>query len=336
MPVVKYLGRVTLATIALAFARPSAAAESWTFQTLQEQERGREAFTQGLEIRDGVLYESSGLYGRSFVRRVDLETGAELQRVALPNEFFAEGLTLFGERLYVLTWREGTLLVYDASTLERLETLSYSGEGWGLTHNGTSLIQSDGTNVIRFRDPNSFAVQSTIAVRDGATPVTQLNELEWIDGRIWANVWFDRRIAVIDPDTGSVDAWIDLAPITQRWTNVFTGAVLNGIARDPTDGRVWVTGKLWPRLYKLQVAPFVDPLPQPELKAERTENAQLSLRFGSFYRAQYHLESSPSLGEVVWETLPGSQTGDGFEITVPLAPSDRDSLFWRARAATRP
>lgn len=332
----KYFGRLGLVTVALAFIGPSQAAESWTYQVLEERQRGSDAFTQGLEIHEGALYESGGLYGESFLRRIDLETGAESHRVSLPAEVFAEGLTIFSGRLYQLTWREERLFVYDAATLELLDTLTYQGEGWGLTHNDTSLIQSDGSNVLRFRDPVTFDVQSSITVRDGVTPIAQLNELEWVDDRIWANVWFDRRIAVIHPETGAVEAWIDLAPITRLWTNVFTGAVLNGIARDPKTGHFWVTGKRWPRLYRIRVAPLSAPLPEPTLEARPTHEAGVSLQFPSFYRARYQLESASAVERDTWSPEPMVFTGDGFLIEASIPPIVDAPRFWRLRVTEEP
>lgn len=216
------------------------------------------AFTEGLEWHDGALYEGTGLVGRSGVRRTDLVTGAVLAHVELPRPHFGEGITVFRGTLYELTWKEGVGFRYDAHSLAGRGRFTYAGEGWGLTHDDRSLIASDGTNVLRFLDPATLRVERGLSVTADGMPVLRLNELERIRGEIWANVWQVPEIARIDPATGRVTGWIDLAPLvpqTQPGVVGDTVDVANGIAYDSTGDRIFVTGKLWPTLYEIRVGP---------------------------------------------------------------------------------
>jgi glutamine cyclotransferase len=212
----------------------------------------REAFTQGLVYRDGVLYESTGLKGRSSLRKVQLETGKVLQQTRIDARYFAEGLTDWGNRLVQLTWDTNVGFVYDVASFKQTGTFQYTGEGWGLTHDGTRLIMSDGTPTLRFLDPATFRVVGTLAVKDGTLPVEDLNELEYVEGEIYANVWTTDRIAVISPATGLVSRWINLAGLMPA-AQTTGDAVLNGIAYDPARQRLFVTGKLWPRLFEIRI-----------------------------------------------------------------------------------
>ncbi len=209
------------------------------------------AFTQGLVWRGGRLYESTGRYGESSLRLVELETGNVLQRVALGQQYFAEGLAAVGDSLYQLTWKEGVAFIWDPATLRQIDQVAYNGEGWGLTSDGTRLIVSDGSSYLTFVDADSFQVDTTIRVMDAGRPVDQLNELEWVKGEVWANVWHTQRIARIDPRTGRVKGWLDLSALIPTVTD--PEAVLNGIAYDPAADRLLVTGKLWPRLYEIRI-----------------------------------------------------------------------------------
>jgi glutamine cyclotransferase len=210
------------------------------------------AFTQGLEFFDGYLYESTGRQRQSTLRRVVIETGKVVQSVRLPDRTFGEGLTIFHGKIYQLTWLDKTGFIYDLQTFRKLGQFSYNTEGWGLTHDDASLILSDGTNRLQYIDPNSYQVTKTLAVFAGPEAVTNLNELEFIRGEIWANIWHSDRIARIDPKSGQVTAWIDLAAITERETHEQED-VLNGIAWDPGRQRLFVTGKDWPKLYEIAV-----------------------------------------------------------------------------------
>ena len=212
----------------------------------------REAFTQGLLFRDGVLYESTGQYGRSSLRKVQLETGRVLQQINVEARYFAEGLTDWGSRLVQLTWETNIGFVYDLASFKRLQTFSYTGQGWGLARDARQLIMSDGTATLRFVDPQTFAVTRRVQVADGGVPVRELNELEFIDGQIYANVWQTDRIAIIAPDTGRVAGWINLAGLLPA-SAAASVDVLNGIAYDAQRRRLFVTGKLWPSLFEIRI-----------------------------------------------------------------------------------
>jgi glutaminyl-peptide cyclotransferase len=209
------------------------------------------AFTQGLLYSDGEFFESTGLYGESSLRRVALATGQVLQSIDLAAAYFGEGLAMWDDRLYQLTWQEETCLIWDAGTFASDGSFSYTGEGWGLTHDGRELIMSDGSAVLTFRDPDTFAVLGTVDVVDDGSPATHLNELEWIRGEVFANQFLTDRIARIDPNTGEVIAWIDLTGLLNPQP---AGAeVLNGIAWDDGGERLFVTGKFWPSLFEIQL-----------------------------------------------------------------------------------
>lgn len=210
------------------------------------------AFTQGLAIADGALYEGTGQYGRSTIRRVDVETGRVEQSRSLAARYFGEGVTILNGRLYQLTWRAGLGLVYALDSFELLETFRYDGEGWGLATDGERLVMSDGTATLRFLDPDDFRELGRVTVRENGTPLARLNELEHVDGEIWANIWYEDRIVRIDPESGDVLGSIDasrLYPRAQRASE----AVLNGIAYDAAADRLLVTGKNWPHLFEIRV-----------------------------------------------------------------------------------
>jgi glutamine cyclotransferase len=226
------------------------------YRVVAEYPHDRRAFTQGLAYVDGVLYEGTGLNGESTLRRVELETGEVLQAVRLSEEYFGEGIAVLGDRIYELTWKNGICVVFDRETFEFLEAFTYQTEGWGLTTDGERLIMSDGTNRLFIRDPETFAELDTIDVYDGAQAIWSLNELEVVDGEIWANVWQTDLIARIDPETGQVTGWIDLTGLlSERDRERHPVDVLNGIAYDPETDRVFVTGKLWPKLFEIEIVP---------------------------------------------------------------------------------
>jgi glutaminyl-peptide cyclotransferase len=213
------------------------------------------AYTQGLIYLDGHLYESTGLNGRSSVRMVDLTTGRVLQSVAVPEQYFAEGLTDWGSTLVQLTWQSHIGFVYDRFSLRLLRTFNYDCEGWGLTQDGKNLIVSDGSAELRFWDPSTFREVRHINVTDHGRKVDQLNELEYIHGEIYANVWHTDRIARISPATGKVLGWINLAGLLPEDQRSDPEAVLNGIAYDAGHDRLFITGKLWPKLFEIKVVP---------------------------------------------------------------------------------
>lgn len=211
------------------------------------------AFTQGLLFHDGLLYESTGLYGQSSLRRVDPATGRVLASRRLPARVFGEGLALLGDRLYQLTWREGRVLVSRLSDLSPAGELPLPTEGWGACSLDGRLVVSDGSDKLFFYDPGNMSLLGSIAVTDDGAPVVRLNELEAVDRTIWANVWGDTRIAVIDPASGRVLAWVDCSGLRPDVLAADPDSVLNGIACDAATGRLWVTGKRWPALFEIKV-----------------------------------------------------------------------------------
>lgn len=234
--------------------RPQEATPIYGYQVVNEYPHDPSAFTQGLVYEEGVFYEGTGLtLGRSSLRRVALETGEVLQIHNLEPEFFGEGISVVGDRIWQLTWQNHLAFLYDRETFEQLDTVQYPTEGWGLTYDGERLIMSDGTATLYFRDPNTFEVLDQVAVYDELGPVARLNELEYIDGQVFANVWTTDYIAIIDPSTGRVDAWLDLTGLLDLSELPGEVDVLNGIAYDAASGRLFVTGKLWPALYEIEI-----------------------------------------------------------------------------------
>lgn len=244
-----------VAILSLLLAAPAACGAADSYKVVHAYPHDRDAFTQGLVIVDGQLYESTGLNGRSSLRMDDLETGKVLQRQDVSSEYFAEGLTDWGSTLIQLTWQGHKAFVYDRFSFRLLRTFSYDGEGWGLTHDGAHLILSDGSATLRFLDPPTFKVVRRMTVTDAGQPVTELNELEFVHGEIYANVWHSDRIARISPATGKVVGWVNLAGILPEGEKTGEEAVLNGIAYDSKRDRLFVTGKLWPELFEIRVVP---------------------------------------------------------------------------------
>ena len=215
-----------------------------------------EAFTQGLVYSDGFLYESTGAYqSDSTLRKVDLETGKVLKDQRLSRQYFGEGLTLWQGKLIQLTWRSGIGFVYDRDTFQKVDEFRYRGEGWGLTHDGRWLIMSDGSAVLRFLDPESYQEMRQVEVRDQRLPIRNLNELEYIKGEIFANIWLKATIAIVSPESGKVLGWIDLSPLRNALGPVQKAEALNGIAYDAARDRIFVTGKLWPKLFEIKLVP---------------------------------------------------------------------------------
>lgn len=225
----------------------------YTFQVIKSWPHDPAAYTQGLEFSNGVLYESTGLFGRSSLRRVDLESGKVLQQHDLPSEYFGEGITVLGDKIYQLTWQSHKGFVYDRQTFQPLKEFSYTGEGWGLTHDDRSLIMSDGTNEIRFLDPVSLQTQRTVRVLSDGQPLANLNELEYVKGEIYANVYESDYIVRLDPGSGKVLGWIDLTGLLPAADRGQPVDVLNGIAYDAAKDRLVVTGKLWPKLFEIRL-----------------------------------------------------------------------------------
>ena len=212
------------------------------------------AFTQGLVFSDGYLYEGTGMEGESSVRKVELSTGKVLQKIDVPSPYFGEGIVLWKDKLIELTWRTKIGFVYDRATFKQLRTFTYKREGWGITQDGKRLIMSDGSATLYFWDPETLQEIGHLDVDDKGSPVENLNELEFIKGEIYANVWQTDRIARISPVTGHVIGWIDLARLHAQ-ANIPGNNVLNGIAYDAKQGRLFVTGKNWPNLFEIRLAP---------------------------------------------------------------------------------
>ena len=231
-----------------ASSRPSI----YRYQVVRSYPHDRQAFTQGLVYADGVFYEGTGLEGHSSLRKVDQKTGRVLKQVNLSASHFGEGISVVGDRIVQLTWRSGVGFVYDKKTFRSLRSFSYSHEGWGVTNDGRRLIVSDGTDVLHFLDPVNFRETGRIRVHDGRGAVTGLNELEFVKGEIYANIWPTDLIAVIDAATGRVRGWINLEGILSRADAIGTD-VLNGIAYDARHDRFFVTGKLWPKIFEIKI-----------------------------------------------------------------------------------
>ncbi len=233
---------------------PAVIPRQLTFEVVHAYPHDPEAFTQGLLWHDGFLYESTGLNGQSSLRKVVLETGEVVQRRKVGSQYFAEGLACDGGRLVQLTWQSQHGFVYDLASFEPGQGFDYLGEGWGLTADNRRFIMSDGTAKLRFLDPATFAPAGSVTVTDQGHPVSRLNELEYIDGLVYANIWRTDRIAQIDPATGAVVAWIDLEGLlTAADRGDSSPDVLNGIAWDGSGKRLFVTGKRWPKLYEIRL-----------------------------------------------------------------------------------
>jgi glutaminyl-peptide cyclotransferase len=235
-----------------------AKSRSFSYRVVKTYPHDPSAYTQGLIFVDGALYESTGLHGRSTVRKVELETGRAVQQYVVLSQYFAEGLTDWAGDLIQLTYQTQTGFVYDRATLRLKTSFPYTGEGWGLTHDEKRLIMSDGTSTLRFWDPVTFREVGRVVVRDRGQPVKDLNELEYVRGEIYANVWHTDRIARILPSTGEVVGWIDLKNLLKPGEisaapPLSDEAVLNGIAYDAAKDRLFVTGKLWPLLFEIKV-----------------------------------------------------------------------------------
>jgi glutaminyl-peptide cyclotransferase len=229
--------------------------QEYTFAVVRAFPHDTRAFTQGLAYCDGFLYEGTGLNGRSSLRKVRLETGDVVQHVDLGPEFFGEGITVVKDKVFQLTWKSGVGFVFDRKDFHRLHQFSYSGEGWGLATNGRAIFMSDGTSEIRVLDAETLQEKRRLRVHEGLAPVDQLNELEFVEGQIFANVWQSDRIARISPQTGDVVGWIDLTGLLSPIYRLEPGAVLNGIAYDSIHKRLFVTGKLWPNVFEIQISP---------------------------------------------------------------------------------
>jgi glutamine cyclotransferase len=236
----------------------------YTYEVVNTYKHDSQAFTQGLVFHNGFLYESTGQHGKSTLRKVRLEDGDVVKRSKLDGEYFAEGMTILNDKIYQITWQENTCFVYDVNSFEPVGRIRYNGDGWGLTNDGTNLIMSDGSHILKFVDPSNFRTVRSITVTHDTKPLYQINELEFVKGEIWANVWHSEKpdilgkpntIARIDPSTGKVIGWIDLNGISPEDVARDEENTLNGIAYDAATDRIFVTGKQWRKLFEIKIKP---------------------------------------------------------------------------------
>ncbi|MES2923666.1 MAG: glutaminyl-peptide cyclotransferase [Verrucomicrobiota bacterium] len=248
----RLLGLLTIASLALTSCQ-KAQPEKLGYQIISTRPHDGSAYTQGLQLTGGRLFESTGQYGESTVREVEPATGKIIRKRPLAKTVFGEGLAIIGQEMWVLTWKENTVFVLETDTFKPIRTLTYKGEGWGLTTDGKQLILSDGSSDLKFINPKDFTVVKTLAVKDGKSSVKNLNELEWIDGQIFANIYLTDKIARISPETGEVTGWLDLAGLKNQLTAPGRAEVLNGIAYDAATGNLLVTGKYWPQMFEIKI-----------------------------------------------------------------------------------
>ncbi|MCD8313757.1 MAG: glutaminyl-peptide cyclotransferase [Bacteroidales bacterium] len=250
------MNKLRLISVALAFLTVCAGCQAkvrqYKVEVVKEYPHDTESYTQGLFFHDGSLYESTGQYGESTLRIVDLSTGEALKRVNFARKYFMEGSVILGDNLYLLTWTNKVAYIYDAATLEYKSTYSYPREGWGLTTDGKSLIASDGSADLFFLKAD-FTLEKRLSVKLNGRPVKMLNELEYIDGKIWANVYLTDMILIINPQNGEVEGTIDASGLLPDKLKTASTDVLNGIAYNPSDGKIYLTGKYWPRLYEVKI-----------------------------------------------------------------------------------
>ncbi len=241
---------LSLALCGQASAQNCPSAQTLSYEVIRHDARDALRFTQGLTFADGLLVESTGLYGRS---QLIVHHPSRDETIDLPRRVFGEGLAVHNQRLWQLSWKSGQLRIYTMTPLALEKTLSYRGEGWGLTHDGTRFIRSDGTAWLRFHNDENFAPIGQVQVRDGEQAINRLNELEWVNDQVLANIWFSDRIARIDPNSGCVTGWLDLTSLWPRAIRPPSADVLNGVAWHAGRQELWVTGKNWPRIYHLDV-----------------------------------------------------------------------------------
>jgi glutamine cyclotransferase len=229
------------------------AAIEYSIKVIKSYTHDSSAFTQGFYYKDGFFYEGTGVNGHSTLRKVELETGKVLKKKELAYKYFGEGIAELAGKIYQLTWINRTCIVYDKSTFEEVGKFDYDGEGWGLTTDGKQLIMSDGSNIIRFIRATDFNVTRTLSVTDNGIAIVNLNELEWIKGEIWANIWQTKKVAIINPENGYIRAWVDLSSLYDLLAYNDIPDVLNGIAYDAEKDKIYVTGKLWNKVYEIEL-----------------------------------------------------------------------------------
>ncbi|MEM9446517.1 MAG: glutaminyl-peptide cyclotransferase [Verrucomicrobiota bacterium] len=243
----------------------SAEAPTLSYEVVRKYPHDSSSFTQGLEMHQGRLYEGTGLRGRSALYCINLTTGKALNKVYLNPKYFGEGITIYGDRLFQLTWTSGKAIVYRVRDFKPIGSYNYQGQGWGLTNDSKMLIMSNGSDSLFFRNPKSFEIEKTLQVKDGEKKITQLNELEWIKGNIWANIWGTNKIAIIDPSRGNVTAWLDLTDLLKQAIKKASSRpidVMNGIAYREAKDTILVTGKFWPLLFEIKTESPTSPSPE--------------------------------------------------------------------------
>ena len=309
-----------------------------TYQVVESYPHDERVYTQGLIFYEGDLLLGTGLNAGSFLRRVELPSGKTLQEISLPEKYFGEGITLINNNIIQLTWKSRIGFVYDVKTFERQGTFSYETEGWGLTHNDNKLILSDGTDRLYFLDSNSFKTIGHVNVNFGGKPVGQLNELEFVEGKVWANQWYSEYVYVIDPNTGDVSSVIDFTGLYPDLRKLIsyglldTGAVLNGIAYDSLSKRLFITGKLWPSIYEVIVHPLSKPLP-PIITDFNIGNNYVSLTVRTSRNLLYQIESSADYAFDKWDSEDKHFIGTGHKKTFKIPYNiNKKQLFYRVSA----
>ncbi len=246
---------IAVASIAVAFFITNSPQQqipiNYNYEIIEAYPHDQAAFTQGLVFVDGFLFEGTGLYTQSTLRKVELETGKVLKNISLADQYFGEGITIMNNKIIQLTWRSNKGFVYEKDSFELISEFTYQTEGWGITNDGSQLIMSDGTSTLFFLDPETFNIIKQVQVIDQEL-VSKLNELEYIQGQIWANIWQQDKIAIINPQTGKVEAWVDLIGINEE-DRQDPNKVLNGIAYDSERDRIFVTGKKWSKLFQIEI-----------------------------------------------------------------------------------
>jgi len=245
--------KLTIAQVAKSPLLINTKSPVYTVEIINVYPHDREAFTQGLFYHEGYLYESTGLHGKSSLRKADLKTGKIIKKIALPAEYFAEGITLHNNNIYQLTWTNQLMFLYDGENLKKIRALKYSGEGWGITSDGKNLFMSDGSAKITRRDPDTLDIINVLHVFDEKKAIHGINEMEYINGEIWANIFMENVIARISLSTGKILGWIDLTPLYSLVDRYDGIDVLNGIAYDKKNGRIFVTGKYWPYIFEIKI-----------------------------------------------------------------------------------
>ena len=253
------MSRLLALLLLLSYPAVAGAVEQYTYKVLDKKPHDRSHWVQGLEIHDGLLYKSTGLYGESRLLRYDLATGALQVERRLNAQLFGEGLTVLGDRIYQLTWKRRMLLEFSRDNMEALGWHPIPGLGWGLTNDGTHLIYTDGGDKLHYMDPATKRIVRSVPVTENGRPLPKLNELEWVDGMIWANLWYSDRIVIVDPSSGRVTGSIDLGGLLRPEEQGSPHHILNGIARDPATGAIWVTGKRWPWMFNIEPVPVSPP-----------------------------------------------------------------------------